>query len=142
MRFRRRRGRAEPRIEITPLIDVIFQLLIFFLLTSRFITEQSLDVELPQAGPASEARERRTVTVLDVDREGRVFHDGGPVGDGALDGLLRRAAAASERPVLLLRADRAVEHGRVVDVMDRARAFGIAELAIATRPRDGPEPAR
>ncbi|HJL19636.1 MAG TPA: biopolymer transporter ExbD [Sandaracinaceae bacterium LLY-WYZ-13_1] len=136
MNFRRRRGRAEPRIEITPLIDVIFQLLIFFLLTTRFITERSLDVELPVADAEASARDRRTVLVLDVRRDGRVFHEGQRVEGTALDRILRRTVRGAARPVLLLRADREVDHGRVVDVMDRARAHGLTELAIGTRPRE------
>ena len=139
MRFRRRGGRREPRIEITPLIDVVFQLLIFFLLTTRFITERSLDVELPVADAAPSARERRTRLVIDVDRAGAVFHDGRRLDDAALDRFLRRAGGDAPRPTLLLRADRGVDHGRVVDVMDRARAFGLTEMAIGTRPRAGPD---
>jgi biopolymer transport protein ExbD len=137
VRFRRRRARVEPRIEITPLIDVVFQLLIFFLLTTRFITERSLDVELPTASAELREEEERVVLVLDVDARGRVFHDGERLARGAVDALLRRHAAASERAALLLRADRTAEHGVVVDLMDRARLHGLTELGVGTRlPRD------
>jgi biopolymer transport protein ExbD len=140
VRFRGRRARLEPRIEITPLIDVVFQLLIFFLLTTRFITERSLDVELPAADAGASARERRTVLVLDVDGAGGVYHEGERIGDAALDDLLRRTTAENREAVVLLRADRSVDHGRVVDVMDRARARGLSNLAIGTRPREPSAP--
>lgn len=132
MRFRRSQARAEPRIDITPLIDVIFQLLIFFLLTTRFITERSLVVELPVADASASSHEQRAVLVLDVDRHGLVHHEAESLDGPALDRLLR--GRATPRTTLLLRADRAVDHGRVVDVMDRARAHGLTRIAIATRP--------
>jgi len=138
VRFRRR-PRAEPRIEITPLIDVIFQLLIFFLLTTRFITERSLDVDLPVADAEATTRERRIVLVIDVDAEGRAFHEGEPIDDRELDRLFARTVRAADHAVLLLRADRRVGHGRVVDVMDRARLRGLTDLSIGTRPR-APDP--
>ncbi len=135
MRFRSRKTPEEPRIEITPLIDVVFQLLIFFLLTTRFITERSVDVDLPTA--SAEVRSEDSVAlILELTEQGETFHQGAPVDNRTVDALLR-AQAAQSRSKLLLRADRRLALEVVVSLMDRARAVGVEELGIATLASEG-----
>ncbi len=128
---------VEPRIDLTPLIDVVFQLLIFFLLTTSFIRHKTIEVELPTADTAAIRVEPNMVLVVTVTRDGRVA-----TGDKVLDieqveDLFRqtREYAASRRtePTVLLRADRAVPHGTVVRVMNRALRQHITRIAIVTR---------
>jgi biopolymer transport protein ExbD len=123
-------------MEVTPLIDVVFQLLIFFLLTTRFITEHSVDVELPDASAQAQDRDERIVLTLDVDARGRVFHEGERLARESVNTLMRRHAGTSDRAALLVRADRSVEHGTVVDLMDRAQRYGLTDLGVGTRLAD------
>ena len=135
MNFRREGAPADLRIEITPLIDVIFQLLIFFLLTTSFVTERALDIELPGADSRATSRERMTIVAVSITRDGRIAHDGVPVSWQELTDVFRRAAATDSERVVLVRGDHAATHGRVVQVMDLARLHGLTKLAIATAPR-------
>jgi len=136
MNFRRARPAMDLRIEITPLIDVIFQLLIFFLLTTSFITERALDVELPEADSQAESRKRISIVAVSITRDGQVAHDGVPVTLEALGRVFRRASAEDSERVVVIRGDHAVTHGRVVQVMDLARLHGLTKLAIATAPKE------
>lgn len=141
MRFRRASGRPEPRIEITPLIDVVFQLLIFFLVTTSFVDPNTLEVELPAADTAAQRREPNVILVLTILEGGEVVYRRRTLDDEAIVALFRDAAgkhpAGSDRePIVLLRADRNVPHGDVVRVMDLALAQRINRLAIATRTAD------
>lgn len=138
MNFRKAGGRFEPRIELTPLIDVLFQLLIFFLLTTTFVEERFLSVELPVADASAATRELR-ILVLSVDADGTVFHQREPLGETALDALLAETArerAPGVEPTILLRGDAQATHGSVVELMDRARRHGLSSFAIASRPTE------
>jgi biopolymer transport protein ExbD len=123
-------GAEEPRIEIAPLIDVIFLLLLFFVLTTTFATQRTLDVALPEAGAADPLPDDGALVVA-LQADGRIRHEGTFV---SLDDLSERlAAAAREDPerTLELHADQDVPHGRVVAVMDAARRAGLFRVAIA-----------
>lgn len=132
--------RIEPRIEITPLIDVVFQLLIFFLLTTSFVNQHILDVNLPSTNSSSKSEAVPDVVVLSVLESGRIRYGDRLLELGELDPVLRKVAAQAKRqgqkPTFVLRADRNVSHGQVVAVFDRALAHGLSRVAIATRPVD------
>ncbi|HEY8370283.1 MAG TPA: biopolymer transporter ExbD, partial [Thermodesulfobacteriota bacterium] len=116
-----RRGRRTGRIEIIPMIDVVFFLLVFFMMASlSMTTAKGLRVNLPSA--ASGERDRRSAPVtLTLTEAGGLYVDREPVDVETLPVRLRAAAAGNPDLVVVVNADRAVEHGRVVAVMDAAR---------------------
>ena len=113
---------------LTPLVDVVFLLLIFFVVTTSF-SEPRLALVLPEAETAESAQDS-TLLVLTLTREGVLEVDGQPAPWEELDATIARAAP--EVDGLELRADEAVPHGRVVSVLDRARAHEIVNVEITT----------
>ena len=128
---RRRRLPRAPGLDLTPMVDVVFLLIIFFMVSTTFITlETGLPVDLPRAQSAqAQPSELPTVTVT---RDNRVFLGGAEVGVGELVVLLQGAMEASGHTTVVLRADEAVPHGFVVEVMDLIRMAGAQRIAIAT----------
>jgi biopolymer transport protein ExbD len=143
VRFKRReRRRVAP--DLTPMIDVTFQLILFFMVTTEFIqskdqAQEGIQVDLPRAHADALAAQEEDVSIW-VSREGSLFLGEAPVDVGALQARLRAAAAVSTTTLIVIRADAGVPHGRVVEVMDLARAEGLTRLAIATEPGVLPAP--
>jgi biopolymer transport protein ExbD len=132
-------ARRKALINITSLIDVVFLLLLFFVVTSTFLERPGLDLTLPAASPTEVAR-RDEVTV-ELDADGATWLDGQRVEVAALEGALQAALAAGATERVVLEADERVPHGRVVEAMDAARRAGATGLVVATRPREEPGPA-
>lgn len=122
-----------PQINIVPMIDVVFAVLTFFILSSLFLTRSDgLPVALPGASTA-ESQLQSTVSVT-LNAAGEVF-----VGDRAVDSSqLVDAVQALVDPatggLVVIRADQSVSHGQVVAVMDQLRTLAGVQLAIATQP--------
>lgn len=126
-----RPGRAAPSISIAPLVDCVFLLLIFFLLTSTFSQREAVRIRLPAMSTSSPHHERGAVVA--VERDGTVSVGGRPVALGDLEAALRSARKDSDRALIV--ADRGVVFSRVTDVLDAARRAGVSRVAIATRRR-------
>lgn len=135
MKFRVAR-RAAPGVNLTPLIDVLFIVLMFLVLTTTFRESTRLKVKLPEAEtgePLREALGRLRVTVAE---DGRLSVDGRTVTLPALGGLLEVIAGRDEAQIVVA-ADEGAAHGRVVEVMDLARRNGIFRISIETLRADG-----
>ncbi|MDD9940687.1 MAG: biopolymer transporter ExbD [Myxococcales bacterium] len=141
MNFRTARPEADVRIELTPLIDVVFQLLIFFLLTTSFIHERSMQVDLPEARIEKETEAPTELLAITIAADGTVAHGETPVSWDELTDLFGRAAANDPTREVMIRGDRAVPHGRVIQVMDLAQRHGLTKMAIATVAADEDTPA-
>lgn len=131
----------EPEISLTSLIDIVFLLLIFFMVSATFERQALLRVELPEAATA----ERETLAEkieLVVTESGDYFLGERMLADqrrATLQLALSEAFAPNREAVLLIRADAAAEHRLVVRAMDAAAAEGISQLTIATVEEDGAE---
>jgi biopolymer transport protein ExbD len=121
---------------VTSLIDVVFLLLLFFVVTSTFLERPGLDLTLPAASLAEVAR--RDEVTLELDAEGGVWLQGRRVAEEALERELKAALAAGGTERVVLEADEQVSHGRVVAAMDAARRAGATGLVVATRPQEDP----
>jgi biopolymer transport protein ExbD len=126
---------AVAALSLTPLIDVVFLLLIFFLVASRFaMEERELPVELPSASSAVPMMQRPRELVIDVDAEGKVFVDGLPRSIDQLDQLLAQAVANNPtNQTVVIRADRRTEFQAVVGAMDACNRSGIADYVVVAR---------
>lgn len=125
---------SEPRVNLTPLIDVVFILLIFFMVSTRFMDERALALDLPSAAHAGATDGARV--------EARVTPGGGfriagePVAAEELVASLRAQRAQYPDSALRVRADRDARHGAVVRVFDAAAAAGFARVDVATRSQE------
>jgi biopolymer transport protein ExbD len=129
-----RTSRALSALNITPLIDVVFLLLIFFLVASQLAdSERELPVELPSAASATPMIERSRELVIDVDRQGEMFFEGVAIDVPQLDQILGRATSGDgERQTVVVRADRDAVVQSVVVVLDACNRAG-ADYLLATR---------
>jgi biopolymer transport protein ExbD len=130
-----RKQRKKARIEIIPMIDTMFFLLVFFMVATLSMTMQrGLPVNLPHAATARE--ELHQVVTLTVTKEGKLLFDKEPIAsaDEAASRLARWKATGTD-VAIVINADRAVEHGTVVELMDAVRQVGVTRIAIAVRPR-------
>lgn len=121
----------EFELNIIPMIDVIFAILTFFIISSLFLTRsESLPVNLPKAD-SSEVQERTRITVT-VEASGDIALNRESIALEDLQGGVRNLMGETQESVIVINADEAVEHGRVIAVMDELRAIEGAALGIAT----------
>ncbi len=119
-------------INLTSLIDVVFLLLIFFMVTSTFIDiQRKLDLELPEAKAADLEKKERKPIQIEMDRQGRITLDGEFVNMQALEARLKQSQG--KRTSAVVRADRRLNHGTVTAVLGLCRDAGIREIAIAVK---------
>lgn len=139
MKFQANR-REEPDVNLTPLIDVVFLLLIFFMVSTTFNRETEIAIELPEASGEILQGERKVVEI-GIDSEGRFFVNQQEVINTGLETLkqaIARAAGDEAKPQVILSADRRTPHQAVITAMDAARQLGFVHLTFATsQPSEG-----
>ena len=121
---------AQTEIQMTPLIDMVFILLIFFVVTTSFVSETGLDIQRPRSS-SSETLPRENIPVA-IGADGRITVDGQRVGLFSIRPFLQRRLRMRPGLAVVLVADKAVSVDRVVRVMDEIRTAGINEVALAT----------
>ena len=131
MKFHRRR-KVETLFNIAPLVDCVFLLLIFFLLTSSFIEEAGIEIELPESARAAAIEEKGVV--ISLSEGGNLLVNGQPTTIGKLRAAVTAAAARTGKDRAVLRADREVRLGLLTRVMDAVKAAGIKGLDVQTMP--------
>jgi biopolymer transport protein ExbD len=129
MDFRTRRA-VNYSINIASLIDILFLLLLFFVVTSSFVEHPNIKLALPSASNAEASRFEGII--ITISKEGRLFMGKQSIGVSELGVVLRSRVAAVDDPVLVLRADREVAYGVVVAVMDVARGAGLKRITALT----------
>jgi len=130
-----RRSMKKARIEIIPMIDTIFFLLVFFMISTLSMSQyKGMSVNLPKAASGQQApAESAAIT---IDKDDRLFLDKRPVDKSSLGDLLRQALTKNPELLVVINADDGVAHGRVVEVMDIARIANVVKMAIAVKPKD------
>jgi biopolymer transport protein ExbD len=131
MRFKRPREQ-EATLTIAPLIDMVFLLLVFFLVTYHFDLASGVPIQLPKVAAKNFDEVREKVTVL-IDKSGQIYLKGSkldlPALRAELKGIVQREGAVS----LVLQADKDVPHGIVVEAMDAAKTAGVRTIIIAAQ---------
>jgi len=128
MKFKRRVFLEEGRLDIAPLIDVIFLLLVFFMLTSSFIFQPGIKINLPKA-LTSEVIQRENLIII-VRDDNTLYINERRIEIDELSSRLE--IAAKESKPILIKADRKASLGKVVEVWDLCRSEGIQKINIAT----------
>ncbi len=126
------RHRRKASINIISLLDVVFLLLIFFMVSSTFMDQPALKIDLPESGAEpldSDAPEPMTVYLTS---EGELYFGDQMVREDELPELFRQSLEDGKPPVLSVKADKDVTHGKVIGVMDLARQSGIEMVTVAT----------
>ena len=133
MQFQRHR-RESLQVSMTPLIDVVFLLLIFFMVTTTFNRETELQIQLPKA-EGKERTEEKSLEIV-IDSQGRYRVNKNPVADQKLETLkkaMRAAAGQSKKLPLIISADEKTPHQFVIRVLDAAGQLGFVHISFATQ---------
>lgn len=128
MKFKRRTELKKGHLDIAPLVDVVFLLLIFFMLTSSFIFQPGIKVNLPKA-LTSESLHEKSLVIL-ITNTDVIYLNERAITTKELNSRLR--IAAKEKKPLLIKADRRASMGKIVEIWDMCRDAGISQINIAT----------
>jgi biopolymer transport protein TolR len=115
-------------INVTPLVDITLVLLIIFMVTATYVVKDAIAVDLPRAATGGETVGPTLAFALD--REGKLFVDGAPATPQSARDAVRAALARSAEARAVISADRAVSHGRVVEVIDLVKREGLTRFAL------------
>jgi len=126
-----RSGTPQPTINIAPLVDVVFLLVIFFAVSTTFLETAGLELELP-ASTSTAQREPKEITVF-LEADGSVTLGDRKLSREELGPQLRSELERAERKIVVLRADARTTHGEVVKIMDLIRDAGAEGLTVAAR---------
>ena len=130
MKFREQ-SKSNVQLDITPIVDTVFNLLIFFALSLNFIITPGIKVNLPESITEEIIRERDELIIV-MNKDDTVYIKGNRIASEQLTMLLSKAAQRSKETLVIIQADQDVAHGSVVHMMDRAKKAGLKRLAIAT----------
>ncbi|MGB9642466.1 MAG: ExbD/TolR family protein [Candidatus Ratteibacteria bacterium] len=131
MKFPRRYEIFKGQINMAPLIDVVLQQLIYFMLTSSFIMQPGIKINLPSAVSTDKIEEKEIF--INVSAEGIIFLGEKQVSSEQLANLLS-SLRNKEHFIVVIKGDVKTPHGKIVNVMDIAKTSGISKIAIATIP--------
>jgi len=129
MRRRRTREQEESEIDITPMLDVVFIMLIFFIVTASFVKEAGIDVNRPDASTA-EVKERGNILVAITDSN-QVWIDRRQVDVRSVRANIERLRAENPEGAVVIQADKNSKNGMLVKVMDAARQAGVDNVSLA-----------
>ncbi len=141
MKFRKRHvQRRAPNVDLTPMIDVVFQLLLFFMLSSTFVVQTSIQIEMPEAKGATQLEDKDLSITLAYgtdgpDGKGKIYVNDDEI--QTIDALTQRLSDEARRNPdvqLLVRPDARTDTGRLVEVLGIATSVGIEKYGISAQP--------
>ncbi|MCI6158845.1 MAG: biopolymer transporter ExbD [Selenomonadaceae bacterium] len=133
--FQNVRKKRKPYFMIIPMIDIIFFLLVFFMMNSlQTVAQKALAVQLPQAKHA--AAPAQLPIVLTLDKDGHITVDNRPVSYDEAAAVMQQHMAENPDAAVVLQADEKTAHGQVVAIMDMLKGAGVHRLAIAAKQRN------
>jgi biopolymer transport protein ExbD len=121
-------------LNVLPLIDVLFLLLIFFMVSTTFLSAPAIKLELPEAEHSETVRQ--TPLVIHIDPAGRIYLNDEPVEIPLLAEALRQKLANDLEKSVSFKVDSRVSHGRVIEVLDVIKGAGVQKISFGTQPED------
>jgi biopolymer transport protein ExbD len=129
---RRHRIDEEAEINITPMLDIVFIMLIFFIVTTSFVKEKGLEVSRPSNSPPKEIKQDRGPIVVKIDSSSLISVKGRILEPGAVEANLEREKAEKPASPLIVAAHPEADTEALVTILDAARAVGIESVNVAT----------
>jgi len=129
MRRRRERRKTESEVNLTPMLDVVFIMLIFFIVTASFVKESGIDISRPGASTA--VRKERGNILIAISANDQIWMNRRQVDPRALRANIERAHAENPQGAVVIQADKAAKTGFLVQVMDAAREAGVKDISLA-----------
>jgi biopolymer transport protein ExbD len=127
-----RRRRSMEVIDMIPMIDMVFLLLIFFALTNTFEVQRFLELNLPKGSSGIELKKTERLT-LSISEENQIIFESEPIELPELEARLKEVMQADTDVTLVIKGDENVPHGRVVELMDAANGAGVKKILITVR---------
>ena len=122
-------------MNLTPMIDVVFQLLIFFMVTAVFAITPGLDIKLPEAEESENPEKENLFIVIDQDGSMKLNHKSVTFANLKQE-IMEKRKLLDNTTIIIIQADEKAFHGQVVKVMDIAKQAGIVDLVVATEPKE------
>jgi len=132
---RRSRGQSQSDIDISPLIDMVFILLIFFMVSTTFVKDMKIELERP--GAASATRASSKALRVNIDSSSNIFVDGKPVRPWMVQSRVREMLDGAQAKSILVITDRRVPSEKLVEVVDQCRLAGASDVGVATEKEAG-----
>ncbi|WP_341503573.1 biopolymer transporter ExbD [Gallaecimonas sp. GXIMD4217] len=129
MARKRVRQEEEAAIDMTPMLDIVFIMLIFFIVTTSFVKESGLDVNRPTAATAT--KKKSATIFIGISENGEVMMEKRNVDVERVRANVERMLAEQPEASVIIQADRNAKHGIVVEVMDQVKAAGIDKISVA-----------
>ena len=126
------RGNDEAEINITPMLDIVFIMLIFFIVTTSFVKEKGLEVSRPSNSPPKEIKKNKGPIVVKIDANGNILMKGRMLERQAVEANLEREKAEKPDSPLIIAAHPDAETDALVTILDAAEAVGVASVSVAT----------
>ena len=127
--MRRKRIREESNLDLTPMLDIVFIMLIFFIVTTSFIKESGIEVNRPNAETAE--RDQKGNILVAISENNEIFIDRRKVDLRAIRPIIIRLKAENPEGSVIIQADKASQTGLLVEAMDQIRLAGVQEISIA-----------
>jgi len=125
----------EAEINITPMLDIVFIMLIFFIVTTSFVKERGLEVSRPSNAPPKEIKKNKGPIVVKIDSNGNISMKGRMLEDKAVQANLERQKAEKPDSPLIIAAHPDADTNALVIILDAADAVGVASVSVATTSR-------
>jgi len=129
---RKHRGHDEAEINITPMLDIVFIMLIFFIVTTSFVKEQGLEVSRPSNSPPKEIKKNKGPILVKIDANGNITMKGRMLESKAVQANLEREKAEKPESPLIIAAHPDADTDALVTILDAAEAVGVGSVSVAT----------
>jgi biopolymer transport protein ExbD len=127
------RRRMESKLDMAPLIDMIFILLIFFLVTTSFSRESGVELKKPKSAPAQPDAQRKTNVTVEIGHDNRVFIEGRVYDVRTVRAYMEQFLLDVPKGTVVIATDKDSAIGRVIEVMDQCKLAGVTNVSVAER---------